>query len=103
MLKNQKAFIKLSISIDLINLSLVLCLEFKDNKLVGLHNEEKLFNSASLAKIITTYISLKELGPDFSWQSDFYYTGDIVGETLKGDIIFKGTGMLHFLLRIWRV
>ena len=71
-------------------------LNLKENQLVGLHNEKKLFNSASLVKIITTYIGLKELGPDFSWQSDFYYTGDIVGGTLKGDIIFKGTGDASF-------
>ena len=85
---NKYRFNKSEFSIGVLNL--------KDNQLVGLHNERKLFNSASLAKIITTYIGLKELGPDFSWQSDFYYTGDIVGETLKGDIIFKGTGDASF-------
>ena len=67
-----------------------------DDQVIGLHNEKKLFNSASLVKIITTYIGLKELGPNFNWRSDFYYTGDIVGETLKGDIVFKGTGDASF-------
>ncbi len=68
----------------------------KNNQVIGLHNEKILFNSASLVKIITTYIGLKELGPNFRWRSDFYYTGYIVGDTLKGDIVFKGTGDASF-------
>jgi len=85
---NKYKFNESEFSFGIVNLT--------DDQVVGLHNEKKLFNSASLVKIITTFIGLKELGPDFSWRSDFYYTGDIVGETLKGDIIFKGTGDASF-------
>ena len=85
---NKYKFKESEFSFGIVNLA--------DDQVIGLHNEKKLFNSASLVKIITTYISLKELGPNFSWRSDFYYTGDIVGETLKGDIVFKGTGDASF-------
>ena len=71
-------------------------LNLANDEIVALHNEKKLFNSASLVKIITTYIGLKELGPGFRWRSDFYYTGDIVGETLKGNLVFKGKGDASF-------
>jgi D-alanyl-D-alanine carboxypeptidase/D-alanyl-D-alanine-endopeptidase (penicillin-binding protein 4) len=85
---NKYRFNESEFSFGIVNLA--------DDQVIGIHNEKKLFNSASLVKIITTYIGLKELGPDFSWRSDFYYTGDIVGETLKGDIVFKGTGDASF-------
>lgn len=61
-----------------------------------IRNQNKLFNPASVAKIITTYIALKELGPNFKWRSDFLYTGEIIGDTLHGDIIFKGRGDATF-------
>ncbi|NQW34489.1 MAG: D-alanyl-D-alanine carboxypeptidase, partial [Methylophilales bacterium] len=71
-------------------------INLSSGEIIALHNEDQLFNSASLVKIITTYIGLKELGPDFRWQSDFYYTGEIDGNTLKGNIIFKGRGDASF-------
>ena len=60
------------------------------------HNEKNFFNPASLAKIVSTFIALEELGPQFSWQSDFYHNGTINGDTLNGDLIFKGRGDATF-------
>ena len=68
----------------------------EENRPIISHNQDKLFNPASLLKIITTYIALKELGPNFKWQSDFLYTGKIIGNTLHGDIIFRGKGDATF-------
>ena len=60
------------------------------------HNEKIFFNPASLAKIVSTFIALEVLGPQFSWQSDFYHNGTINGDTLNGDLIFKGRGDATF-------
>ena len=60
------------------------------------HNEKKLFNPASLVKIISTFIAVEELGPQFKWQSDFLHNGEITGDTLNGDLIFKGRGDATF-------
>jgi serine-type D-Ala-D-Ala carboxypeptidase/endopeptidase (penicillin-binding protein 4) len=60
------------------------------------HNEKKLFNSASLAKIISTFIAIDTLGPEFKWKSEFLHNGEIVGDTLNGDFIFKGRGDATF-------
>ena len=60
------------------------------------HNEKKFFNPASLVKIISTFIAVEELGPQFKWQSDFFHNGDIIGDTLDGDLIFKGRGDATF-------
>jgi len=64
-------------------------------KLVA-HNEKKLFNPASLVKIISTFVAIEELGPQFKWQSDFAHNGTIIGDTLNGDLIFKGRGDATF-------
>ena len=55
-----------------------------------IYNGERLFNSASLVKIISTYIALKDLGPNYQWQSNFYHSGKIENGTLNGDLIFSG-------------
>ena len=60
------------------------------------HNEKKFFNPASLVKIISTFIAVDELGPEFKWQSDFFHNGAIIGDTLNGDLIFKGRGDASF-------
>ena len=35
------------------------------------HNAETLFNTASLVKIYSTFIALKDLGPNYKWRSEF--------------------------------
>ena len=67
-------------------------------KLSFLHNQDKPFNAASLVKILTTFMALNELGPNFQWQSDLYTQGEIYGETLNGDVVFKGRGDASFSL-----
>lgn len=61
-----------------------------------IHNAEKSFNTASLVKIFTTYIALKDLGPSYKWRSEFLYTGKVDKDILKGDLIFRGTGDASF-------
>ena len=60
------------------------------------HNAETLFNTASLVKIYSTFIALKDLGPNYKWRSEFSYTGRIDEATLNGDLIFSGTGDASF-------
>lgn len=63
-----------------------------------IYNQEKLFNPASVAKIITTFIALNDLGPSFKWKSDIYYTGEVVKGKLLGNLIFQGRGDATFSL-----
>ena len=37
-----------------------------------IYNGSKNFNPASLTKIITSFIALDKLGPNYKWKSDFY-------------------------------
>ena len=61
-----------------------------------IYNGNKNFNPASLTKIITSFIALDKLGPNYKWRSDFYYTGEIEDYTLQGDLIFVGRGDASF-------
>ena len=61
-----------------------------------IYNGSKNFNPASLTKIITSFIALDKLGPNYKWKSDFFYTGQLKDGTLQGDLIFVGRGDASF-------
>ena len=62
-----------SYSFDKNNYSLIVKNLTQPEKLNFQHNSQSLFNSASLVKIITTFMAIEKLGPNFKWQSDFYH------------------------------
>ncbi|OBX62755.1 hypothetical protein A9Z63_06785 [Moraxella lacunata] len=47
---------------------------------------------ASTQKLITTAIALDLLGADYHWQTRLYADGVVVGDTLYGNLIIKGSG-----------
>ena len=53
---------------------------------------DKSLNPASVIKLVTTAASLGKLGPGYRWSTDVAYTGRIEGDTLKGDLYFRGNG-----------
>jgi len=55
-------------------------------------NSIKMFMPASNEKIPTAASALTVLGPDFKFETDLCYNGDITGDTLKGDLIVFGNG-----------
>ena len=55
-------------------------------------NSIKMFMPASNEKIPTAASALTVLGPDFKFETDLCYNGNIAGDTLKGDLIVFGNG-----------
>lgn len=49
-------------------------------------------NPASVMKLLTTFAALDILGPTYAWKTEVFYDGKLRGETLNGDLIFKGYG-----------
>lgn len=47
---------------------------------------------ASTQKLITTAIALDVMGADYRWQTRLYTDGVVVGDTLYGNLIIKGSG-----------
>jgi serine-type D-Ala-D-Ala carboxypeptidase/endopeptidase (penicillin-binding protein 4) len=55
-------------------------------------NADKMFMPASNEKIPTSASALMTLGPDFTFETKLYYTGEIIDSVLNGDLIVKGNG-----------
>ncbi len=55
-------------------------------------NAEKLLTPASNLKLVTTALALKELGPDFRFETNLYSDGKLEGDHLIGDLYIKGFG-----------
>lgn len=55
-------------------------------------NPDALRNPASLAKLITSWVALKRLGPSYKWKTEFYAAGEIKDGVLHGDLVIKGYG-----------
>lgn len=65
-------------------------------------NADVPMSPGSIMKVITTYAALELLGPTHHWDTDFLTNGDMVGDTLKGDLYvrFGGDPKLTFE-RLW--
>lgn len=61
-------------------------------------------NPASVIKLVTTAASLGTLGTGYRWSTDVFYTGTINGDTLQGDLYFRGNGDPYLTPeRFWRL
>jgi len=49
-------------------------------------------NPASTMKLVTSLAAMEMLGPQYRWKTDLFTNGQIQGDTLKGDLLLKGSG-----------
>jgi len=57
---------------------------------------------ASAIKLVTTWLSLDELGPAWVWPTEVYLQGTVENGTLHGDLILKGYGDPYMVTeRLW--
>ena len=74
-----------------------------DKPLVALH-ADRFLNPASVIKLVTTAAALDSLGQGYRWSTDVMYTGNIEGQTLKGDLYIRGNGDPYLTPeRFWRL
>ena len=55
-------------------------------------NPNLALSPASTMKLVTTNAALDLLGPVFTWKTQAYVNGQLNGDVLQGDLIFKGSG-----------
>lgn len=55
-------------------------------------NADQPMNPASTMKLVTTYAAMEIMGQHYQWTTSVYRDGAIIGDTLQGNLIFKGTG-----------
>ncbi|MBK5202219.1 MAG: D-alanyl-D-alanine carboxypeptidase/D-alanyl-D-alanine-endopeptidase [Prolixibacteraceae bacterium] len=59
---------------------------------IASYNDEKSLIPASTQKIFTTAAALQILGPDYKFVTRLSYDGEIINDTIYGDLILKGGG-----------
>lgn len=66
------------------------------------HNADAALNPASVMKLVTGFVALNRLGPDYVWKTDVWADGPIREGVLDGDLVVKGFGDPTLTLeRIW--
>ncbi|WP_372966544.1 D-alanyl-D-alanine carboxypeptidase/D-alanyl-D-alanine-endopeptidase, partial [Marinobacter sp.] len=65
-------------------------------------NADKLMSPGSIMKLVTTYAALELLGPTHHWNTDFLTDGQMIGDTLKGNLYVRFGGDPKLTLeRLW--
>ena len=74
----------------------VIAISLKDGRIVCGRDERKLFNPASIQKVLTAIVALDKLGADYRWKTSVYAAKAIENETLDGDLTIYGRGAPDF-------
>lgn len=73
-----------------------IAISLKDGRVACERDGRKLFNPASVQKILTSVVVLDRLGADFRWKTLVYAKGEIENGVLNGDLILYGNGAPDF-------
>jgi D-alanyl-D-alanine carboxypeptidase/D-alanyl-D-alanine-endopeptidase (penicillin-binding protein 4) len=65
-------------------------LVLRDDRTVLSHLADRSMQPASTMKLVSTLVGLETLGPVFRGRTELRTTGELKGETLKGDLILRG-------------
>jgi len=65
-------------------------------------NAQQPMNPASVAKLLTTYAALDELGPAYTWKTPLWFAGPIRSGVLEGNLHLQGRGDPKLTVeRVW--
>ena len=66
------------------------------------HRANVAVNPASVAKLVTTYAALEQLGPAFTWSTPVYVDGTVQDGALAGNVYLQGQGDPKMVVeRLW--
>ncbi len=74
----------------------VIAISLKDGRIVCGRDERKLFNPASIQKVLTAIVALDRLGADFRFRTSVYGARAIENGVLDGDLTIYGRGAPDF-------
>lgn len=75
----------------------VFVVSLKDGRVVVAKDARKLFNPASIQKVLTSIVALDKLGADFRWKTSAFAQNQIDADgNLNGDLIIYGEGAPDF-------
>ncbi len=70
----------------------VLVKSLRTGEIIYKRNVDKLFIPASEIKLFTSAAALLLLGPNYTFETNFFANGELLRGTLKGDLIIRGYG-----------
>jgi len=70
----------------------MIAISLKDGRAVCGVDAQKLFNPASIQKLLTSIVALEKLGADFRSKTSVYSVKNIENGTLNGDLVLYGRG-----------
>jgi serine-type D-Ala-D-Ala carboxypeptidase/endopeptidase (penicillin-binding protein 4) len=74
----------------------IIAISLKDGRIVAANDAQKLFNPASIQKMLTSMVALDKLGGGFRWKTQILAEQSIANGTLDGDLILYGQGSPDF-------
>ncbi len=74
----------------------IIAISLKDGRVVCEREGQKLFNPASIQKLLTSIVALDKLGEDFRWKTSVYSKNEAESGTVEGDLILYGNGSPDF-------
>lgn len=64
----------------------------KDGRVISARDAQKLFNPASVQKIVTSVVALDKLGADFRWETRVFGKAEPIDGVIDGDLVLFGGG-----------
>ena len=61
-------------------------------------NSARALNPASTMKLVTTYVALTQLGPDYRWVTTAHLDGRLANGVLEGNLVLRGSGDPKFVI-----
>lgn len=74
----------------------VIAISLKDGRVACARDGQKLFNPASIHKLLTSVVALDKLGPNFRWRTKVMTGKEIVNGEIEGDLVLHGEGAPDF-------
>ncbi len=74
----------------------IFVMSLKDGRVVAANEAQKLFNPASIQKLLTSMVALDKLGAEFRWKTQILAEQNIENGTLNGDLVLYGQGSPDF-------
>ncbi len=74
----------------------IIAISLEDGRVVCGRNAQKLFNPASVHKLLTSIIALDKLGGDFRWKTSTYAKEEIKDGVIEADLVLYGQSSPDF-------
>jgi D-alanyl-D-alanine carboxypeptidase/D-alanyl-D-alanine-endopeptidase (penicillin-binding protein 4) len=74
----------------------IIAISLSDARVTCGIDAQKLFNPASIQKVLTSIVALDKLGSDFRWRTSIFSKSEIENGTLNGDLTLYGRGAPDF-------